>query len=245
VRIQRTSAYVELDDIYAQLRKLPFAQHVRRLIVGQEQLARKETDDYTRLFTVMVRDGLPSRLVELVLGDIPEPRLSRLCLGDVGAIVACAPSLETLRVLGGHGVTSPLSSQRLRVLELAGGLKTAAAAAPETASWTLPRLEELVLRDVNSPPTFLGGFPSLVRVEIAGAGRASGLVAWIADSELPCLREVTLARCELEDFDLDVAIQRADRLAKLDKLDLRWNSFSRAKVKQAKKSIPKLQAGGR
>lgn len=230
-----------LQIVYAKLRELPLSRQIRGLIASPPLTG----PNFAPLLDAMLEHGIPSRLDELVIGDGQQPRWPEYHLIDLAAVVAAAPALETLRLLDSRSDLA-LASPRLRTLEAYAA--SAIELAEQLGAAVLPRLEELVLharRPIAPPP--LDGFPALARLTLDGFGRAGAraLVEHLGDRMPPSLRELALPRCGLQDHDLSLVLRNPDPFARLARIDLRGNDFSRAFAVEAKRRLPALKLAAR
>ena len=248
----RTSPQLAIDQAYVRLRELPLSRQIRRLVVGPPDIgydppyqytspyARGST--YSQLWEAMLGHGIPSRMTELVVGADQAHRRPTLQLGELRSVVAAAPALEVLRIVGGHGDV-PLASDTLRVLELHDVVE------PDLVDLdhsVLPGLEELVLhaRTPIALPDVLARFPALVHITLNGfSGRAGGdpLVVYFSGTAAGRLRTLTLHACQLADFDAAALLHDADRFAHLERLDLRRNRISLSAGANLKRRLPNLR----
>lgn len=248
----RGAARLPIHEVYARLRELPLSRQIRRLVVGSPDeglgpgariYPHTIGPSYEPLLDAMLEHGIPSRLRELVLGDEQAHRRPGLRLGHVPAVVAAAPALEALRIIGGHGDLA-LASERLRALELRDvtldDLHRLAHAA-------LPGAEELVLRarDRLLAPAVFEVFPALTRLTLEGFSRASlgrrTLIEDLLAAAPASLRVLALPACGLDDRDLALLAEHPERLAPLTRIDLRRNRFSRPLAAAARRRIPALR----
>ena len=255
----RGSEQVPVHEVYARLRELPLSRQILRLVVGQTDASLLVDDSvyrhprgsyqqrmgpsYEPLLDAMLEHGIPSRLRELVLGDDQAHRRPGLRLGHVPAVVLAAPALEALRIVGGHGDLA-LASERLRVLELCDVTREDLA---RLAHAELPGARELVLRarDPIPPPAVFEVFPALSRLTLEGFARASSglqtLLEYVLEAMPGSLRVLALPRCALDDRDLVILIEHAERFGRLARIDLRRNRFSSLLAAAAKRRIPALR----
>jgi uncharacterized protein (TIGR02996 family) len=248
----RGADQLPIHEAYARLRELPLSRQILRLVVGQTEANLRPGariyphtigPSYEPLLDAMLEHGIPSRLRELVLGDDQAHRRPGLRLGHVPAVVAAAPALEALRIVGGHGDLA-LASERLRVLELRDVTHDDLV---RLANAALPAVEELVLRarERIPPPAVFDVFPSLARLTLegfsrAGLGRQSLLEYLVA--EMPgSLSALALPRCALDDRDLATLTENPEPFRRLARIDLRRNRFSGSLAAAARRRVPALR----
>lgn len=251
----RGSERLAIHEVYARLRELPLSRQILRLVVGPPDATARPADriyphtvgpSYESLIDAMIEHGIPSQLRELVLGDDQAHRRPTLQLGHVRAVVAAAPALEALRIVGGHGDLG-LASERLRLLELCDVTRDDL---QRLAHAELPGLEELVLRarDRIPPPAVFEVFARLARLTLEGFARASSGLQTLLDyliEEMPdTLRAVALPRCGLDDRDLATLTENPERFRSLIRLDLRHNRFSPQLAAAARRRVPALRLAG-
>ncbi len=221
VRIQR-ALKLQFDQIYGQLRKLPIARNIRKLVLGDPQLdqAHSTTIHYGSIFTVMEREGVPPHLTELVIGDVTPARRPRIHLGDARAVIAECTHLERLQISAGTGTFAPIISATLRELAIAGISRAA----------LLPLVDSKV--------------PALVDLDITGVEIRAFLELLLGSPLLQQLQRLTLTRCHMQDPDLSILYMHARRFEHLAHLDLRGNHFTQLMVKDVHTRLPQLQARG-
>jgi hypothetical protein len=239
----RGTPQLAIDEAYARLRALPLSRQIRKLVVGAPEAAPADAfgPTYERLMDAMIEHGIPSRLRELVIGADDRHRRPTIRLGDLRAVIAAAPALEVLRIVGGHGQLD-LASDTLRVLEVHDVVSAEVGQLDEAR---LPHLEELVLhaRRPFVPPDVLAVFPALVHVTLDGFRSAGGtsLIDYFSAAPARRLRTLALPSCELDDRDLTIVIRHAEAFAQLARLDLRHNLFPRTLAAAAKQRVPGLR----
>jgi len=248
----RGADQLPIHEAYALLRELPLSRQILRLTVGPTDASLRPGDriyphtvgpTYEPLLDAMLEHGIPSRLGELVLGDDQAHRRPTLQLGHVRAVVAAAPALEILRIVGGHGDLG-LASERLRVLELRDVTRDDL---QRLAHAELPGLEQLILRarDRIPPPAVFEVFPQLAQLTLEGFARASSglqtLLEYLAQEMPGSLRVVALPRCQLDDRDLATLTENPERFQSLARLDLRRNQFTAFRASEAKRHVPALR----
>lgn len=241
-----------LDAAYARLRELPLSRQILRLALGAPDTAARPVErqwppalglSYEPLTDAMLEHGIPSRLAELVIGDDEAHRRPGLELGDLCAVVAAAPALEILRIVGGHGGIA-LASDRLRVLEVRD---VTADDLRQLARSRLPAVEEVVLRARSpiGPPAVFELWPAVTRLTLEGFTRPGGgaqpLLEYLAEAIPGTLRTLALPRCLLDDDDLAAVIREPERFGGLARLDLRRNRFSRGLAALARRRVPALR----
>ncbi|HWO23848.1 MAG TPA: hypothetical protein VNO30_34135 [Kofleriaceae bacterium] len=251
----RGAEQLPIHEVYARLRELPLSRQILRLVAGTPDAGLGPADriyphtigpSYEPLLDAMLEHGIPSRLSELVLGDVQVHQRPVLRLGHVPAVVEAAPALEALRIVGGHGDLA-LASERLRLLELGD---VTLDDLHRLADAQLPGLEALILRararDRMSAPAVFEVFPALCRLTLDGFSRAVGavattLVAYLAAAMPASLRVLALPRCALDDRDLAVIDEHPELFQRLTRLDLRYNRFSAALAAAVKRKVPALR----
>jgi hypothetical protein len=248
----RGSDQLALDAAYARLRELPLSRQILRLALGAPNTGARPPDQqwpparglsYEPLTDAMLEHGIPSRLAELVIGDDEAHRRPGLELGDLRAVVAAAPALETLRIVGGHGGIA-LASDRLRVLEICD---VTADDLRQLARSQLPAIEEVMLRARTpiGPPAVFELWPQVSRLTLEGFTRpgsgAQPLLEHLAEAIPGTLRILALPRCRLDDDDLAAVIREPERFGGLARLDLRRNRFSRGLAALARRRVPVLR----
>ena len=221
VRIQRSMKF-QFDHVYGELRKLPIARTIKKLVLGDPQLdaARNTVIHYGTIFQVMEREGIPPHLTELVIGDVTPQRRPRVHLGDArGAIMACT-HLERLEVIGATGTIAPITMPTLRELSISGLSRVAVHPLVDSK---LPALTELTINGVES----------------------RALVELLLGSPLlQQLQRLTMSHCQMQDPDLSIFYMHARRFEHLELLDLRGNHFSAGMVADVRTRLPQLQARG-
>jgi hypothetical protein len=248
----RGSDGLALDAAYARLRELPLSRQILRLVLGAPDAGARPLErqwppprglSYEPLTLAMLEHGIPSRLAELVIGDDEAHRRPGLELGDLRAVVAAAPALETLRIVGGHGGIA-LASDRLRVLEVRD---VTVDDLRQLARSRLPAVEEIVLRARSpiGPPAVFELWPQVTRLTLEGFTRPGGgaqpLLEHLAEAIPGTLRTLALPRCLLDDDDLAAVIREPERFGGLARLDLRRNRFSPGLVALARRRVPVLR----
>jgi uncharacterized protein (TIGR02996 family) len=248
----RGADQLPIHEVYARLRELPLSRHILRLVVGTPDAGLRLTDrvyphtigpSYEPLLDAMLEHGIPSRLRELVLGDVQVHRRPMLRLGHVPAVVEAAPALEALRIVGGHGDLA-LASERLRLLEL---WEVTPDDLHRLADAALPGLEALVLRAQSrmAAPAVFEVFPSLARLTLDGFARGAGsrptLLEYLAEAMPARLRVLALPRCMLDDRDLALVDEHPEPFQRLTRLDLRYNRFSAHLAAVVKRKVPALR----
>ena len=221
VRIQRAHKS-QFDQIYAQLRRLPIARNLRKLVLGDPQLdnAAHTPIHYGTIFQVMEREGVPPHLAELVIGDVTPARRPRIHLGDARAVIAQCTQLQRLEIAAGSGTFAPIVSATLRELVIAG----------------ISRAALLPLVDSRAP--------ALVDLDITGVEIRAFLELLLGSPLLVQLQRLTLSHCHMQDPDLSILYMHARRFEHLTHLDLRGNHFTSLMVKDARTRLPQLQARG-
>ena len=221
VRIQR-ALKLQFDQIYGQLRRLPIARNLRKLVLGDPQLdaAMTTTIHYGSIFQVMEREGIPPHLEELVIGDVTPARRPRIHLGDARAVLAACTRLERLEIAAGSGTFAPFTSTNLRELAIAG----------------ISRAALLPLVDAK--------LPALVELDITGVEIRAFVELLLGSPLLVQLQRLTLSHCHMQDPDLAIFYMHARRFEHLQHLDLRGNHFTQMMVKDVRTRLPQLQARG-
>jgi uncharacterized protein (TIGR02996 family) len=221
VRIQRALKF-QFDQIYGQLRKLPIARNLRRLVLGDPQLDTAMTTviHYGAIFSVMEREGVPPHLKELVIGDVTPARRPRIHLGDARAVLSACTHLERLEISAGSGTFAPFTSPTLRELAIAGIARTSMAA----------------LIDAK--------LPALVELDVTGVEIRAFVELLLGSPLLAQLQRLTLSHCHMQDPDLAIFYMHWRRFEHLAHLDLRGNHFTQMMVKDVRTRLPQLQARG-
>lgn len=221
IRIQR-AAKASFDEIYGELRRLPIARTVKKLVLGDPQLdtARTTTIHYGKVFSVMEREGIPPHLSELVIGDVAPARKGRIHLGDARGVIQACTNLLRLEITAGTGTIAPVVAPTLRELFVSSLSRTAVHPLIDS---TLPALRELSITGVEARQLveLLLGAPLLQQLE-----------------------RLTLAHCHMQDADLSMFYMHARRFEHLAHLDLRGNHFSAGMVADVRTRLPQLIARG-
>lgn len=246
-RLSATSR-VAIDELYRGLRALPMARALGALSVGpsvKRSLAR-EGFHYQALYDAAIAEGLPPRLKELHLGDVPERFGQNLNLGDPSPLLA--PGLERLTL---HGRT--LSLPELRLPELCALDLHAHVTLSLMRNLTrsaLPRLEELRLASTDCDQvgvmdafTQLEAFaPHLRRLTLIDFHLApESLEALFEGRLLASLKELDLSQNGLGEDRVELLLERADRFAHLDRLGLERNLLPPTLVRQLRAAIPNVK----
>jgi uncharacterized protein (TIGR02996 family) len=221
VRIQRSLKF-SFEQIYSQLRKLPIARNLRKLILGDPQLdqATSTPIHYGKVFQVMEREGVPPHLTELVIGDVTPARRPRIHLGDARAVIAECTHLERLEINAGSGTFAPIVSPTLRELSIAGIARVA----------VMPLIDSKM--------------PALRSLDITGVEIRAFLELLLGSPLLQQLERLTLSHCSMQDADLSVLYMHARRFEHLAHLDVRGNHFTQLMVKDVRTRLPRLIARG-